>query len=109
MDDQTDLGKFTVHGQFVLDLNLCERLSSDDAASLGRLVADSLSPTLAKLFEETAQFTGTREIQVLCSGGIWRPDGEAALSRHSVQLSPMSQSGWHEIEALRVGWGVYDC
>lgn len=110
MDNSANLGKFAVHGQFVLDLNLSGRLSPDDAKVLGQQLADAFSPSLAKLLEETSDLGGTREIQVLCSGGVWGRDGQAPLSRHSVQLSPMSQSGWHEIEARRTAWhSFYDC
>lgn len=110
MDHSADFGKFTVHGQFVLDLDVSGQLSADDATALGRSCADSFSASLAKLFEETAQFSGRREISVLCSGRIRRSDGTPALSYNSVQLPALSASGWHEIEARRTAWhAFYDC
>lgn len=107
MDNKIDLGEFTVHGQFVLDLDVSGRLSPDDATALGQSIANAFSPSLAKLFEETSQFAGRREISVLCSGRIRRPDGAPALSCHSVQLPAVSQSGWHEIEGSFVEGRFY--
>lgn len=110
MDNSSDLGKFTVHGQLVLELNLSGRLTPDDAENWSRSIGNALSPTLKKLLEETQDGSGARQIEVLCSGRIWRPDGQAALSSYTLQLSPMSQSGWHEIEARRTAWhSFYDC
>lgn len=107
MDNTSDFGKFAVHGHFVLDLDLSGRLSPDDATSLGQSVGNAFSASLAKLFKETSEFTGRREISVLCSGRVRRPDGTPALSSNSVQLSPMSQSGWHEIEGTFVDGRFY--
>lgn len=107
MDNKIDSGKFTVHGQFILDLDVSGRLSADDAATLGQSLANAFSPSLAKLFKETAEFTGRREISVLCSGRIRRSDGAPPLSCHSVQLPPLSQSGWHEIEGTFVDGRFY--
>lgn len=107
MDDKIDLGEFTVHGQFILDLNLSGRLSADDAKALGQSLADAFSPSLAKLLKETSDLSGRREISVLCSGRVRRSNGAAPLPSYSVQCPALSASGWHEAEGYSVDGRFY--
>lgn len=99
MDITFDFGKFTVHGQFLLDTDLQQSLTPDDAEACGRRLADALAPTLARLFEEGSRSRIPAAIEVLCSGRIRRHFPSPTLSCDLVQLSSMSPFGRHEIEA----------
>lgn len=93
MDDQTEDRGPSVHGQFILDVNLSGQLPANDAEAFGRAVAYSLAKSLTELFEKAPHLPCSLKGTVLCGWRVWGPDGEAALSCDYIQLSHVPTRG----------------
>lgn len=104
MDEQNDTGKPSVHGQFILDIDLSGRLSTDDAQALGQSIANSLAQAFAVILEATTDGALAVKGEVLCGWRVWGSDESAPLPSDPLRVPALSPSGGYSLTPVGIRW-----
>lgn len=104
MDQSNDTGGSSVHGQFILDVDLSGCLSAAHAEDLGQQLANALARALTEFLKEAPDFDLAVKGQVLCGWRVWGRDETPPLPSYSLRLPGVQTHGGYALTPVGIRW-----